>query len=87
MILLDVRTAEEWGGGHITGAVHRFAGEIAKGAEIPVNGAREIAVTCATGYRSTVAISLLEARGRRNLINVGGGMDAWQAAHLPMEAA
>jgi hydroxyacylglutathione hydrolase len=87
LVVLDVRTGDEWNQGHIAGAVHRFAGEIAKGAEIPVNGAQEIAVTCASGYRSAVAISLLEARGRRNLINVDGGMDAWQSARLPVEAA
>jgi hydroxyacylglutathione hydrolase len=87
LVLLDVRSADEWTGGHVAGAVHRFAGEIARGADIPVAGADEIAVTCASGYRSTVAISLLEARGRRNLINVAGGMDAWRAAHLPLEAA
>jgi hydroxyacylglutathione hydrolase len=86
-VVLDVRTGEEWNSGHIAGAVHRFAGEIARGAEIPVNGANAIAVTCASGYRSTVAISLLEARGRRDLINVAGGMDAWQRARLPLEAA
>jgi hydroxyacylglutathione hydrolase len=87
LVVLDVRTAEEWNGGRIPGAVHRFAGEIARGAEIPVNGASEIAVTCASGYRSTVAISLLEARGRRNLVNVAGGMDAWRAARLPLETS
>jgi hydroxyacylglutathione hydrolase len=86
-VVLDVRTAEEWKSGHIAGAAHRFVGEIAKDGQVPVNGAREIAVTCATGYRSTVAVSLLEAQGRRNLISVAGGVDAWRAAHLPMGGA
>lgn len=84
-VLLDVRSADEWRSGHVDGAVHRFVGEIARGADIPVNGAETIAVTCASGYRSTVAISLLEARGRNNLINVVGGMNSWQEADLPME--
>lgn len=33
-------------------------------------------VHCAGGYRSTVAISILQARGWRNLINIEGGFDA-----------
>ncbi|MER3437240.1 MAG: rhodanese, partial [Chloroflexota bacterium] len=40
-----------------------------------------------SGYRSAVAISLLEPRGKWNLITVAGGMDAWSAAKLPVETA
>jgi hydroxyacylglutathione hydrolase len=40
-------------------------------------------VFCWSGYRSSVAASLLLARGQRNLINVIGGMDAWNQAQLP----
>lgn len=87
VVVLDVRSADEWKRGHIPGAAHRFVGEMAKGAEIPVNGARELAVTCASGYRSAVAISLLEPRGKWSLVNVAGGMNAWTAAELPVETA
>jgi hydroxyacylglutathione hydrolase len=83
LVVLDVRGDDEWQRGHIPGAVHRFAGEIVQGAEIPVNGATEIAVACASGYRSTVAASLLQAR-RGGVINVAGGADAWLAAGLPL---
>ncbi len=87
LVVLDVRSRDEWNRGHIAGAVTRFAGEIAKGAGIPVESAPDIAIICASGYRSTVSISLLESRGHHNLINVSGGMDAWQAARLPLEVA
>lgn len=81
--VLDVRTDDEWAMGHIDGAEHLFAGEIAQGAEPAVEGALEVAVICGSGYRSSVAASLLQARGYGNLINVSGGMSAWQEADLP----
>ncbi len=83
LVVLDVRSDEEWQGGHIPGAVHRFGGEIVQGAEAPIGDASQAAVICGSGYRSSVAASLLQARGHRNLINIIGGMDAWNQAQLP----
>lgn len=85
LVVLDVRSSAEWKSGRISGAANRFVGEIARGAEIPVNGASTLAVICGTGYRSTVAISLLEPLGRWDLVNVAGGMVAWAEAGLPVE--
>jgi hydroxyacylglutathione hydrolase len=60
--VLDVRRQLEWAAGHLAGAVHipfsdlpRRAGEIPPG---------EVWVYCRTGYRSTVAASILAAGGR-----------------------
>jgi hydroxyacylglutathione hydrolase len=39
-----------------------------------------VAVIC--GYRSSVATSLLKHRGYPNVVNVLGGMSAWQRAGL-----
>jgi hydroxyacylglutathione hydrolase len=83
LVVLDVRSDVEWADGHIPGAVHAFAGELTQGAPAPVEGTRPVAVICGTGYRSSVAASLLHARGWRNLINVAGGMEAWHEAGLP----
>jgi hydroxyacylglutathione hydrolase len=81
--VLDVRAAEEWTAGHIDGAVNVHAGQLAERmAEVPA-GDGPLAVTCAGGYRSTVAVSVLESAGFDNIINVTGGMDAWTAAGLP----
>lgn len=83
LTVLDVRSDDEWAGGHIAGAAHRFAGEIVQGAEAPIDDAPQVAVVCGSGYRSSVASSLLQARGSHNVINVTGGMDAWDEAKLP----
>jgi hydroxyacylglutathione hydrolase len=81
--VLDVRTDEEWRQGHIPGALHRFAGELVQGAAAPIAPEVPVAVICGSGYRSTVAASILEARSYTQLINVTGGMQAWESAGLP----
>jgi len=68
---------------HVPGAVHRFGGEIAQGAEAPVANAASTAVICGSGYRSSIASSILRREGFRNIVNVDGGMAAWNARKLP----
>ena len=81
--VLDVRADDEWEAGHVAGAQHIMAGELAKRMdEVPRDGT--LAVICGTGYRSTVASSLLARAGRTNLLNVTGGMAAWRSAGLPV---
>lgn len=87
LVVLDVRDAVEWAGGHIPGAVNRPVGEMAQGAEVRVPSAGHVAVICGTGYRSSVAASILQARGMSNVVNVTGGMGAWVAAGLPTTQA
>ncbi len=82
-LVLDVRREDEWEEGHIEGAGHRFAGEIAQGASIPFDPGQETAIICGTGYRSSLVASLLQARGHTSLINVSAGMEAWNEASLP----
>jgi len=87
--VLDVRSADEWNGGHIADAEHQYAGEIvggtphSNGVDTPEAG--ELALICGSGYRSSVAASVLQRNGQTELLNVIGGMTAWQAADLPTE--
>ncbi len=83
LAVLDVRGDDEWKAGHIAGAAHRFAGEIIQGAEPPLSEDQPTAVICGSGYRASVAASILEGRGYGSLRNVTGGMEAWEAAGLP----
>ncbi len=83
--VLDVRSDEEWKSGHVPHATHLMAGYLAERAwSLPREGTT-LAIMCATGYRSTVAASVLERAGFTNLLNVTGGMGAWQHAGLPVE--
>lgn len=80
--VLDVRQPAEWVEGHIEGAT------FVTGAELPsrvddVPDGSPLAVVCGTGLRSSVAASLLRREGRPGLINVLGGMTAWDRAGYP----
>jgi hydroxyacylglutathione hydrolase len=79
LVVLDVRQPQEWSAGHIEGAM------FITGAELPsrlddVPGDRPIAVVCGSGYRSSVASSLLANKGFTRTANVLGGMTAWKRA-------
>ncbi len=82
--VIDVRSRAEWDDGHIAGAVHVMGGELEKRLdEIPRNGDR-LAIVCGSGYRSTVAASVLERHGIRGAYSLAGGMTGWRQAGLPM---
>jgi hydroxyacylglutathione hydrolase len=79
-----VRQPNEWHAGHVPGA--RWI----TGADLPdrveeVLGTGPLAVTCGSGYRSSVAASLLARHGHREVVNVTGGMSAWTNAGYPVE--
>lgn len=77
--LLDVRQPAEWASGHIAGA------DFITGAELPerideVPDSKPVAVACGSGFRSSVATSLLARHGHGEVFNVAGGMTAWNRA-------
>jgi len=80
--LLDVRGDGEWEGGHIESAVHVMGGFLEDRLdEVPRGDG--VAVVCGSGYRSTVAASVLKRNGFDKVLNVTGGMQAWRKAGLP----
>ena len=82
--VLDVRSDEEWESGHIQGAHHVMLGELPDRIdEVERDGV--IATICGSGYRSTVAASILLRHGFVDVLNVPGGMTAWKVAGLPVE--
>jgi hydroxyacylglutathione hydrolase len=80
MTILDIRGADEYEMGHIDGAAHHWLARIARGELPDLDPAEPITLVCQSGYRSTVAASLLRARGFNRLRNIAGGMEAWEAA-------
>jgi hydroxyacylglutathione hydrolase len=74
--IIDVRRPSEYASGHLNGAVNgplNHLDQLASG----FDKERATVVICASGYRSSVATSLLRARGFKNLFNLIGGMGAW----------
>ncbi|HEY8169218.1 MAG TPA: MBL fold metallo-hydrolase [Candidatus Limnocylindrales bacterium] len=83
-LVLDVRQADEYASAHVPGSQHLMAGDLPdRLAELPRD--RAIATICASGYRSSVAASLLRQAGFQDVAWVEGGVPTWQAAGLPVE--
>ncbi len=73
--VLDVRSIKEWEAGHIQGAVNIPLPELQQRiVEIPDG---ELYVICGSGYRSSIACSLLQRAGHRDVKNITGGWTAW----------
>jgi hydroxyacylglutathione hydrolase len=84
--ILDVRSDTEWKAGHIQDADHMPLGELwdRKG-ELPLDAG--IIAVCGSGYRSSIAASLLQMAGFANIRSMSGGMKAWNQRRLPTIAA
>ena len=79
MIVVDTRSSQEFQTLHIPGAVHIPAPDMRKRhTELP-KGAT-IAVICGTGMRSSLAISILQRNGFKDVLNVAGGMSGYLSA-------
>jgi hydroxyacylglutathione hydrolase len=81
---LDVRRPGEYSGGHAPGAENTPLAELENLAS-RFDPARPTAVICASGYRSSIATSLLKRLGFNDLFNVVGGTTAWINAGYPVE--
>jgi hydroxyacylglutathione hydrolase len=75
--VLDVRDQSEWDEGHINHAIHIPYYFIQQRMH-ELDASQPLAVTCASGQRSTIACSLLQRHNFTELFNVVGGMDAWK---------
>jgi cysteine synthase/rhodanese-related sulfurtransferase len=86
--LVDVRSPEEYAGGHPPGAnsvpLPDLVGGWATG--LPEDKARPIVTICKVGERSLYGMLLLKAMGHRDVKSVRGGLQAWTAAGLPVES-
>src|SRR5881398_2381328 len=84
--VLDVRSPGEWKRGHVPGAHHIFLPELRKRID-ELDCARPTAVYCGSGYRASIATSILKPQGFNELWNVPGSWEAWKKAKLPIEGA
>lgn len=83
LILLDVRTREEYDAGHLKGAtwIDRGLFEYTLARSVRDPGA-EIVVYCKKGNRSGMAVKALKHLGYQN-VKAHAGFDAWVKAGLP----
>ena len=80
--VLDVRSDQEWASGHIQEALHIPLGDLqSRLGELSKDSAM-IAV-CGSGYRSSLAASVLQREGFGKISSMDGGMTAWKQQQLP----
>jgi hydroxyacylglutathione hydrolase len=76
--IIDVRSSSEVLAGKLPGAIHvPITWLVETPNALAIDPERPTLVVCGTGYRSSAACGLLEQRGFRDLINLTGGMKAW----------
>jgi hydroxyacylglutathione hydrolase len=72
----------EWDTAHIDGARSKPLPKLMSMLD-DLDRAQPVAVHCKSGYRSSLATSLLQRAGFAQVMNVIGGIDAWQTCGLP----
>lgn len=83
--VIDVRRPTEWEAGHIERAVLKPLHQL-RASLSDLNPQKPVAAQCKSGYRSSIATSILKGAGFHQVMNVVGGFDAWQAHRLPCVA-
>jgi len=71
-LLLDVRTREEYEGGHIAGSVNLPLSEIGEIQRIAQDRKKPIFVYCRSGMRAMKAVSILRGMGYHGAVCIGG---------------
>lgn len=84
LTILDVRGDDEYRKGFVPGAQHIFVAHLPDQLD-QLDRRRPIATYCGSGYRASIAASLLKQQGFQQVINVPGSWIAWKAANLPIE--
>ncbi len=86
LLVLDVRTPEEYSAGHVPGArLIPHTSLKARLDEIADYKDKPVVVYCRSGYRAGIARSILEEAGFSRVLHLDGDMNGWIAAKRPIE--
>lgn len=75
-VLYDVREADEYAAGHISGSANKPLSTLAQ-AQLPEDKSTPLFVYCLSGARSAKAVKYLRMQGYTNVKNIGG-INAYQ---------
>lgn len=83
VVLLDVRTPDEFRQAHLRGALLIPLAELQKRvSEVPRN--RPLLVYCAVGARSSTAAAILASKGYREIYHMSDGLVGWYKQGFPI---
>jgi hydroxyacylglutathione hydrolase len=83
LAVVDVRGASEYEAGHLPGVPNIPVGYLtSRLAELPTD--RPLVLHCQGGGRSSIAASVLRARGYDNVVNMPGGFGTWRNEGHPV---
>jgi rhodanese-related sulfurtransferase len=81
--LIDVRTAAEYAQGHLAKAklipLQELDQRLAE-----IDKSKPVLLYCRSGHRSGNALKILQGKGYTEAKHIEGGINAWQAAGLPV---
>ena len=84
-VVLDVRSAEEFAGGHLPSARNLPLDDVEqKVVQMIKNKTAPVLIVCKSGQRSARAQTLLRNLGYAEAFSLQGGVAAWQEAGLPV---
>jgi len=84
-LLVDVREPGEFGAGHILGARNVPLARIDGSGDLAKRKDKPVIVYCEGGERAAKAAAALRKLGFSRVVNLNGGLPAWQQAGLPLE--
>ncbi len=85
LVVLDVRTPEEFAAGHVPGAINIPHTDLAaRIAELEGARERDIVIYCRTGKRATEALGVLEKSGFKRLLHLEGDYTRWSEEQRPV---
>jgi rhodanese-related sulfurtransferase len=86
LVILDVRTPEEFAQGHVPGAKNIPHDQLANRiAEVMGDKDKEIVLYCRSGRRAGMAAEILKANGFEKLFHLEGDIQKWTEADRPLE--
>lgn len=86
-LLLDVRTPDEFGQGHLKGALNvDIRDAVFKQRIANLDKTKPVFVYCLAGSRSAEAVKALQQQGFTEIYDLKGGILKWGAAEKPLEA-
>jgi rhodanese-related sulfurtransferase len=72
--VLDVRTPAEFEAAHLPGSIHRYAPDLSEAVPAELRLEAPVWVACGSGYRATIAASLLQRAGYQPIVLRGAGV-------------